>query len=198
MPAPLDLSPRRREILDGAVAVLAALGWRGLTHRAIDRESGLPQGSSSAYYRSRSALTSAMAQYVAWQLSVDVEALAAVLAQRPGDHDHAVAATASTFQRWLAEPHLLTARLELTLAAARDPELAAALSESRAALVTIVDNILDLDGRTHATGVGTTILAAVDGVLIAALLRPEHERADFVSGSLDLLFGSLVEARPPS
>ncbi len=196
MAAPLDLSPRRREILDGAVVVLAALGWRGLTHRAIDRQAGLPQGSTSAYYRSRGALTTALAQYVVWQLTVDVEALAAVMAQRPGDHNHAVAATSRTFRRWLAESHLLTARLELTLAASRDHALAAALSESRVALATIADDILDRGGRTHARGVGTTIVAALDGVLIAALLRPATERADFVSGSLDLLLGSLVEGRP--
>ena len=78
---PLELSARRRQILDAAVTVLATQGWRGLTHRAIDRAAGLAEGSSSAYYRSRSALQSAMADYVVWQLAADVEALAAELAE---------------------------------------------------------------------------------------------------------------------
>lgn len=194
--APLELSARRRQILDAAVTVLATQGWRGLTHRAIDRAAGLPEGSSSAYYRSRSALQAAMAEYVVWQLAADVEALASELDEQPGDHDHAVAATSATFRRWLDESDLLKARLELTLAAARDDDLAAQLRVSREGLTAIVDDILVCGGHPHSVAVSGTIVAAVDGVLIAALLRPSAQRADFVTDSLDLLLGSLVEGRP--
>ncbi len=194
--APLELSARRREILDAAVTVLATEGWRGLTHRAIDRTAGIPEGSSSAYYRSRSALQAAMAEYVVWQLAADVETLAAELDQQPGDHDHAVAATSATFRRWLEESDLLTARLELTLAAARDDGLAGQLRDSRQSLATIVDDILDCGGHAHPGAVSATIVAALDGVLISALLRPADQRATFVTDSLDLLLGSLVEGRP--
>ena len=190
------LSARRRQILDAAVTVLAGYGWRGLTHRAIDREAGLPEGSSSAYYRSRSALQTAMADYVVGQLASDVEALAAELDEQPGDHDHAVAATAATFRRWLDESDLLKARLELTLAAARDDDLAVQLRDSRAGLTSIVGDILVRGGHPHTGTVAGTIVAAVDGVLIAALLRPPAQRAAFVADSLDLLLGSLVEGRP--
>lgn len=193
MPEPLELSDRRRQILDAAVTVLATQGWRGLTHRAIDRAAGLPEGSSSAYYRSSSALQVAMAEYVAWKLAADVEALAAQLKACSGDHDQAVAATSATFRQWLDESDLLTARLELTLAAARDDELAALLLGSRQALTTIVDDVLVGRGHPDSGAVAATIVAAVDGVLIAALLRPAAQRPDFVTLSLDLLLGSLVE-----
>ncbi len=196
MPEPLELSARRQQILDAAVTVLAGQGWRGLTHRAIDRAAGLPEGSSSAYYRSTSALQLAMAEYVAWQIAADVEALAAELVACTGDHDKAVAATSATFRQWLEESALLTARLELTLAAARDDDLAAILLGSRQALTTIVDGILTGRGHCDRGAVATTIVAAVDGVLIAALLRPPTERPDFVAVSVDLLLGSLVEGRP--
>jgi AcrR family transcriptional regulator len=196
MPEPLDLSARRRQILDAAVTVLATQGWRGLTHRAIDRVAGLPEGSSSAYYRSRGALQEAMAEYVVWQLAVDVEALAAELDQHPGDHDHAVAATSATFRRWLETADPLKARLELTLAAARDDELAAQLRDCREGLTMIVGDILVRGGHAHSRAVSETIVAAVDGVLIAALLRPPAQRAGFVADSLDMLLGSLVEGRP--
>ena len=192
-----QLSARRRQILDAAVTVLATQGWRGLTHRAIDRAAGLPEGSSSAYYRSRSALQAAMAEYVVWQLAADVEALAAELAEQPGDHDHAVAATSATFRRWLDESDLLTARLELTLAAARDDDLAAQLRDSRQGLTTIVDDILVRGGHAHSGAVvrdhrgGTS--TAYSSRLCSAL-RTSAPR--FVADSLDLLLGSLVEGRP--
>ncbi|WP_165807121.1 TetR/AcrR family transcriptional regulator [Nocardioides currus] len=194
--APRALSARRRQILEAAITVLAGQGWRGLTHRAIDRAAGLPEGSSSAYYRSRSALQTAMADFVVGQLATDVEALAAELEECPGDHDRAVAATTATFRRWLDESDLLTARLELTLAAARDDDLAAQLRDSREGLTSIVGDILARGGHPRTDAVSGTIVAAVDGVLISALLRPPAHRARFVADSLDLLLGSLVEGRP--
>ena len=42
-----ELSPRMRLILESATRVVAAGGMRGLTHRAVDAEAGLPQGSTS-------------------------------------------------------------------------------------------------------------------------------------------------------
>ena len=50
------MTGRRAEILDGALAVLAAQGMRGLTHRAVDAAAALPAGSTSYYFRSRGAL----------------------------------------------------------------------------------------------------------------------------------------------
>ena len=50
------MADRRTEILDAALRVLAEHGMRGLTHRAVDEAAGIPPGSTSYYFRSRSAL----------------------------------------------------------------------------------------------------------------------------------------------
>jgi DNA-binding transcriptional regulator YbjK len=47
---------RRTEIADAGIAALATHGMRGLTHRAVDREAGLAEGSTSYYFRTRQAL----------------------------------------------------------------------------------------------------------------------------------------------
>lgn len=47
-------------VADAAVTVLARDGLRGLTHRAVDTEAGLPAGSTSNCFRSRSALLEAI------------------------------------------------------------------------------------------------------------------------------------------
>ncbi|GAA3531669.1 hypothetical protein AFL01nite_20770 [Aeromicrobium flavum] len=53
--------PTRSELVaDAAVTVLARDGLRGLTHRAVDTEAGLPPGSTSNCFRSRSALLMAI------------------------------------------------------------------------------------------------------------------------------------------
>ena len=41
---------RRALIADAAISTLARDGMRGLTHRAVDRAAGLPEGSASYYF----------------------------------------------------------------------------------------------------------------------------------------------------
>ncbi|MFT4307254.1 MAG: TetR family transcriptional regulator [Microbacterium sp.] len=53
MPRPGD---RRPFITDHAIAVISEGGARALTHHAVDRAAGLPTGSTSYYFRTRSAL----------------------------------------------------------------------------------------------------------------------------------------------
>jgi len=53
--------PARPELVaDAAVTVVARDGLRGLTHRAVDAEAGLPDGSTSNCFRSRTALVEAI------------------------------------------------------------------------------------------------------------------------------------------
>lgn len=49
---------RQQHILDAAIQVLGNGGSRSLTHRSVDAEAGLPSGSASNHFRSRSALIS--------------------------------------------------------------------------------------------------------------------------------------------
>jgi DNA-binding transcriptional regulator YbjK len=77
---PAPLSPRRRLLLDAALHVIADQGLKGLTHRAVDRQAGLPEGSCSAYWRTRNALQAALTEYVAASLLADVDELTQLLA----------------------------------------------------------------------------------------------------------------------
>ena len=79
------LTPRRRELLQAALQVVADEGLRGLTHRAVDRRAGLPEGSCSAYFRTRRALQTALTEYVVGALAADVAALADELRGCSGD-----------------------------------------------------------------------------------------------------------------
>ena len=185
-----ELSPRRREILTAATTVLAQQGNRGLTHRAVDREAGIPEGSSSAYFRTRDALLGALGDFVADRLAVDVEALGARLAGCPGDHERAVAEVSRLFSRWLEQPDLLAARLELTVAATRDPGLAERFTQWRDDLVGMVREVLASAGKDGG-GSAETLVAALDGVLLASLLQPARRRRTFVAESVELLLAGL-------
>ena len=190
-PSNADLSPRRRDILTAATTVMARQGNRGLTHRAVDREAGIPEGSSSAYFRTRDALLGALGDFVADRMAVDVEALGVRLAGCPGDHERAVAEVSRLFSRWLDEPDLLTARLELTVAATRDPGLAARFTQWRDDLVAMVREVLATAGKDGGAS-ADALVAALDGVLLASLLQPARRRRRFVAESVELLLADLV------
>jgi DNA-binding transcriptional regulator YbjK len=189
----LGLSPRRRELLVAATRVVAEHGLRGLTHRAVDREAGLSEGSCSAYYRTSRALREALAQFVASTAADDVATLTEDLRAYGPDDDRKVELTARLFLRWLQERDVLLARLELELAATRDPELAAVLTDWRTRLVGLVASMATERGLGDAQRRAEALVAAADGVLLAALLRPARGRRAFVTSALQRLLGALAD-----
>ena len=58
---------RRPLLADAAITVLAREGGRGLTHRAVDREAGVPEGTAKNYYPTRDSLLTAAANRMADQ-----------------------------------------------------------------------------------------------------------------------------------
>ena len=170
-----------------ATRVTAEQGLRGLTHRAVDREAGLSEGSCSAYYRTRQALQQGLAQYVASQAALDVTALTEDLRGCGPDDDRKVEVTSQLFLRWLAERDGLLTRLELELAAARDPDLASVLAQWRTRLVGLVASIMTERGVVQPEQRAEALVAAADGILLAALLRPARGRRAFVTASLERL-----------
>ncbi|MDI2033082.1 TetR/AcrR family transcriptional regulator [Paenarthrobacter nitroguajacolicus] len=50
---------RRTQLADAALAVVAAQGLKGLTHRAVDAQAGVAVGTTSNYFRNRAALVAA-------------------------------------------------------------------------------------------------------------------------------------------
>jgi len=183
---------RRRELLDAAVGVVADEGLRGLTHRAVDRRAGLPEGTCSAYLRTKRVLLLALAEHVAATLLADVDRLAGELGECDGDEEQAVARTQALFERWLEERELVLAKLELSLEAPRDPAVAAVLSAWRSRLVTVVDGMVTQAGKPHSLSRSEAMVASFDGLLIAALQKPSAERGVFLSESLSLVLHALT------
>ena len=118
-----DPDSRRREICDAAIELLAEDGVKGLSHLKVDRRLALPDGTTSFYFRTRSALVHALAQRVAERDLSELTAATEFQANAaPGPSGLArlvmAAATGEPFAR-------TKARYELMLQANRDPDLAA-------------------------------------------------------------------------
>ncbi|GAB6859547.1 TetR/AcrR family transcriptional regulator [Microbacterium xylanilyticum] len=119
---------RRAALADAGIAVLAREGSRGLTHRAIDDEAGVPTGTASNYFRSRESLIAGLFLRIGERLAPTPEELAHRAAQRPS---RALFADymRDIVRRLLGEREVTLALFELRLEAARRPDLAAALQE---------------------------------------------------------------------
>ena len=180
------LTPRRRAILDAAALVLNDQGLRGLTHRSVDRTAGLPEGTTSAYFRTRRALQLALTEYVAALMAEDVDALIEQLSDCTPDDPRAVELVLGLLARWLDARTLVLAKIELTLEAARDPELATMLRQSRDRLLQVVADVLTGHGMDQAMARAEGLMASLDGILLSGVLKPEGERQDYLARSLEL------------
>jgi DNA-binding transcriptional regulator YbjK len=179
--------------MGAATRVVAEQGLRGLTHRGVDREAGLAEGSCSAYYRTRQALQQGLARYVASTAAADVTALTDELRGCGTDDDRKVELTSRLFLRWLKERDVLLARLELELAAARDPELAEVLAEWRSRLVGVVATMAGDRGLDRPHERAEALVASADGILLTALAKPARGRRAFVTASLARVMGRLTD-----
>ncbi|MDT5115211.1 MAG: hypothetical protein QOE30_950 [Mycobacterium sp.] len=113
---------RRRELCDAAIQVLAEHGSRGLTHGQVDRCAGVPEGTTSYYYRTRAALLRGVGTRIA---EIDVANLQSVI-DEPLDPLSPFAHLAELTMMQADGPGLMLnrARHELVLGAVRDPGLA--------------------------------------------------------------------------
>ena len=185
-------SARQVTLLEAAVRVLAHSGLRGLTHRAVDREAGLPEGTCSAYMRTRLALLTRLTEYVAARFAEAIAELTGRIEENADVEGYVVQQTAEMLRSWLTEPELLLARLELSIEGSREPEIARIWQAQAHTLVAIVEHAMDSAAVEHGRARAVTLIAALDGVLLRALREEPDQRAKFVRESLELLMGALV------
>jgi DNA-binding transcriptional regulator YbjK len=187
------LTDRRTEILDGALAVLAEQGMRGLTHRAVDAAAGLPVGSTSYYFRSRSALVGGC---VARLLELDLAVEVPVVRAAPVDLDGlAGALTGVGVAMATVQRHRTMARYELSLAAVRDPDLRAALVRGGDTIRGLASGALRALHALDPDAAAAELAATLDGLVLTALVRGPHD-PDALAAWLRPALSRVLRAQP--
>jgi DNA-binding transcriptional regulator YbjK len=148
---------RRDLITDAAIELVATSGMRGLTHRAVDRLAGLPEGSTSAYFRTRKALVEGLVERLAVQEQEEI-----VL-----DTDDLAGSLARTVDNWLVERNRTLARYAAMLEATHHPELRSILVHSPRARATELARAL---GHEDPEASGGHIMAFLEGLLFYRLV----------------------------
>lgn len=120
-------NPARRPLLaDAAITILARDGGRGLTHRAVDREAGVPEGTTKNYHPTRHAILEAAAHRMAQLHQTAIDQLRATTP--PGATTAQLRALyPALIRRTSHDPTHTLAIIELYLEAVRRPEVRTAL-----------------------------------------------------------------------
>lgn len=207
--APMSLQAlatgRRRELLDAALAVVADGGLRALTHRAVDAAAGVPQGSTSGYFRTRLALLTGLTEHVSRLLVDTIAGLRDVVASIAADVDPAVGAcdprivdaVAELLVDLTADSRLVRVQAELGIESMRTPELAEVFDISRREFVALVAEIAERVNPDIAAERADTSAAAFQGVLLAAGLQPPALRGEWVTAATRQLIAALAADPDP-
>lgn len=159
-----ESTDRRAAIADAAIAIVARDGLRSLTHRAIDRELGLPAGSASYYARTRRDLIEAVVHRLANRTVSDLRPAA-----RPARTVAAAAKSLSAGLDALAQrPDDHRARYALAVDLVGDPELHAVItsrSPIRAGTLAAAEATLDAIGVRNPSSHAAGLVALMDGLL---------------------------------
>lgn len=119
----------RRDLLsDTAIQILAVQGGRGLTHRAIDREAGVPIGTTKNYFPTREAILEAAAARMTSLHRAAVDRLRETTPTGVSACDVAELYPALLHRAVADDPTQMLAMVELYLEAVRRPGVREALS----------------------------------------------------------------------
>jgi AcrR family transcriptional regulator len=194
---------RRAAIADAGIALVARDGIRALTHRAIDRELGLPAGSTSYYLRTRRSLIEALVHRLVERTVQDVD----------GPRPATVTEAAELLGAMTA--HLITdravdnrARFALAVELAGDPDLHAFVtsrSPIRAALLQQAEALLAAIGIPDAARRAPDLIALADGLVHDRLVGSRSDRAEgphelrtaLTAVFADYLHGAALDATTP-
>jgi DNA-binding transcriptional regulator YbjK len=218
-------SARTRQVGDAAIAVLAEQGARGLTHRAVDAEAGLPPGTTSNYARTREALLTLTLTRIAELEAADaVEAGAAELSE-PGYSGSELSGSgvtgsgisasgvsavelagllATVLDRWINDPEArrrVVARFELALEATRRPGLRAFYDEMGLGIRVETARLLAASGSADPERDAWTLIAWMEGTVFYALAGAGATAAparDVLQAQLAGLLATMILAAQPT
>lgn len=172
------MSSNRERALWAAVELLGTQGLRALTHARVDALADLPRGSTSNYFRTRTALLNGVLEHM---LATELPEVEAALA--PDTPEEFVEAMVGVFE-FLTGPNwtVTAARLALFTEAAHDEGLRVKLAEGRRAMESRVVPALARLGAPDPKAGTELIAACMEGLFLHRLARHADPDARGVIG----------------
>lgn len=164
---------RRDALADAAIAIVAAHGTHGLSHRSVDEAAAVPKGTTSNYFRSRDALLEATVGRV---VRLHFEWIAQLRAKRDGELDRA--ALMEILAQVLDEAVTVhkdryRAMMELLLEGTRRPELHATLVETFSSGTRLLNEATGAEGYEPTDQQAHLLRVIYVGTLFSYIVLPE-------------------------
>lgn len=185
---------RREELLEAAIRVVSQQGMRGLTHRAIETEAGLPHGSTTYYFGTRHDLLVALMAYMAERGGRALEPIAKQLTLQLADRSRPfdIAGLAQAMVAWIdSEAHVELARYELQVTAARDPEMKQLMTQNCHTFQELTLPIVIACGSKQPELDAELVQAAVDGWMFQRLTTTDPDD-EIIPRGIHLLLGAIA------
>jgi len=151
-------------VADAAVTVLARDGLRGLTHRAVDAEAGLPAGSTSNCFRSRAALLEAV---IARLEELDLAALTAGPPPDLSSPSALAAHLAGNVRLMTSRRHVRATRARLALLL--DETAKPVMEEGHRRFLGLLEELLTASGHRDPAPVARAVADLLEGALVHAV-----------------------------
>lgn len=177
---------RRGQLADAAIEVLAHVGARGLTHRAVDAAAGVPAGTTSRYFRTREALLAGVVEQAIGSLTDSLQRMGTV--GRPLGPGALAEAMAQTIHEAVTTRRTRSAAiLELMLEGRRRGDLGQRVNEARTALMGVLRQVAKAAEVELSDRQVVQLLTVATGTVFTSLTLP-------APSAHDELYGQRVEA----
>jgi AcrR family transcriptional regulator len=180
---------RGARLVDAALEIAAEHGLAAVTHRSVQTAAGMPHGSVTYWFGNREGLLAAMVDRLVEQCKAEVDPIAeGITAAFEAGEELDLDAVAAAVAAWIdegREMHL--ARLELELAAARDPILRERMRAAASIFWRLCEPLARAAGSDNPERDGRAMAAMVDGLLLDRLSHPPQPRGLLVAAVRRLL-----------
>ncbi|PWJ26086.1 TetR family transcriptional regulator [Branchiibius hedensis] len=185
---PEGTAARQLHLLESAAAVVAEQGLRGLTHRAVDREAGLPEGTCSVYYRTRLALLTALTEHVGAHFTSDVAAMGEGFSdEQILNRVFVVNACTKLLHGWTQDATLVIAMGELSFESLRKPTLAPAANHWREMMAFIVETIIERMGISAPQMRAKALVSSLEGIVVSSMKLQPAAREGYLRHTIGIL-----------
>lgn len=167
------MTPTKVRVLEAAVELLGTEGLRSLTHARVDEQAGLPKGSTSNYFRTRAQLLIGVNDWISERDLASADDIATA----PHTPEDLVEGLAIGIEMLTGPYRIVTAaRLTLFMEANHNPEIRAAVSQTRRVMERSIVAVMARLDATDPHSTALALMACSEGIILHRIAR--HDTTD--------------------
>ncbi|MEQ0574633.1 TetR family transcriptional regulator [Mycobacterium tuberculosis] len=181
---------RRYALVSAAPGLLGEGGFEALRHRAVARRAGLPLASTTYYFSSLDDLIARAVEHIGMIEVAQLRARVSSLSRRRRGPETTAVVLVDLLVGEMSSPGLaeqLISRYERHIACTRLPDLRESMRRSLRQRAEAVAEAIERSGRSAQFDLVCTLICAVDGSVVSALVEGRDPRAAALATVVDLI-----------